>query len=36
MRRSLASLDLSRNEFAELPLDALRGLEALHWLDLRR
>lgn len=36
MSSTLASLDLSYNEFTEVPLDALRDLKALNWLNLQK
>jgi hypothetical protein len=36
MSESLASLDLGYNELSALPLDALRPLRALNWLNLQK
>lgn len=36
MTLSLASLDLGHNEFTELPLEALRDLQVLNWLNLQK
>ncbi|CAH2106861.1 unnamed protein product [Euphydryas editha] len=35
MTSSLASLDLGYNEFTEIPIEALRNLKVLNWLNLQ-
>lgn len=36
MVNTLASLDLGYNEFTEVPLEALRELKVLNWLNLQK
>ncbi|CAG9786414.1 unnamed protein product [Diatraea saccharalis] len=36
MENTLASLDLGHNEFTELPLEAIRELKVLNWLNLQK
>lgn len=36
MVSTLASLDLGYNEFTEVPLDSLRELKVLNWLNLQK
>lgn len=36
MVSTLASLDLGYNEFTEIPLEALRDLQVLNWLNLQK
>lgn len=36
MASTLASLDLGHNEFMEVPIEALRELKVLNWLNLQK